>query len=55
MSRLEMKRRELEGGKLFQMAQGQYFGVNPEWIRIDLPGNEDQASCCGVNLGFSVF
>jgi hypothetical protein len=50
VSGLEMKRQELEGGKLFQNGTAQYFGVNPEWIRIDLTGMEGQTSCCGVNL-----
>ena len=39
----------------FQNGTGQYFGVNLEWIQIDLPGKEAQASCCGVNLAFAAF
>jgi hypothetical protein len=37
------------------MGQDSTFGVNPEWIRIDVRTAEEFATCCGVNLAASAF
>jgi hypothetical protein len=35
------------------MAQGQYFGVESESIRVDFRVGGEHASCYGVNLAFA--